>query len=185
MKTRLIPVVTAIALSAGVAGCGGGGGNSNLTPTAVATPTPAPTPAPSPTPSATPTPSPASFSCPLPPRDDCSAPEGPAGVFGCCRQRGDELGEFVYLASRDVQAARPELFDGDRLRNGLQDTELIQQLIVRQLGVRFGLCAKITSDDEIAVKRNNDTSEQYDVFIGDGAALNVYGYILTCKPARF
>lgn len=175
MKKSLTHLLGALVVAGALAGCGGS--NNNLTPTVVATPTPTPTP----TQTATPT----TLSCGLAAMPDCAAPEGPRGVFGCCRQRTDELGEFVELAIRQVQATRPELFDGDRIVNGLRDTELIQQLIVRTLEQRFGLCAKITSDDEIGVKRTNDFSEQYDVIIGDGLAVNLHGYTVTCRPARF
>src|SRR5687768_8235104 len=104
MRTsRLALIAASLAAGAGMLRCGG---ERSTTPTAV---TLAPAPTPTPTPSATPTPSPnaGTQGCRLNPRSECSLPGG----GGCCKQESDRLGEFVELSIRDVQAARPELFD--------------------------------------------------------------------------
>lgn len=175
-KRISVHLLAALALAGTLPGCGG---DEPATPVAAATPAPSPSPTP------TATPSPTTLGCNLAAMPDCSRPEGPRGVFGCCRQDRDQLGEFVELAIRDVQMMNPSLFDGDRLRRPSEFHEVVS-LIARRLETRFGLCARPGGpEDEVAVKRSNDFSEQYDVIIGDGTAVNVHGYTVTCRPARF
>jgi hypothetical protein len=152
--------------------------SKSQSPTAPAPSPVAATPAPSPTPS----PSPTVQGCSLPPMPDCSA----RGAGNCCSQGYDVLGEQVYLSIRRVQEDRPELFDRDFLRRS-GDAELVVELIARELERTHGLCASPGNPifDEVAVKRTNEFSEQFDVIIGDGTAVNLYGYQVTCRPARF
>ena len=154
--------------------CGGGGAAA---PTAVT-----PTPVPAATPTATPSPSPSAGTqgCRLPPQPECSE----HGGGGCCKREFDELGEFVELAIRDVQEQRPELFDGDLIRE-TQNLDMFVELVARRLEQRFGLCAKPGPvDDEVAVKRTNAVSEQFDIIFSN-KRVNVSGYTVTCRPARF
>jgi len=112
---------------------------------------------------------------------DCS----PRGGGGCCKQESDRFGEFVELSIHDVQAQRPELFNGDEILR-LDDNDLVVQLVARRLEQRFGLCAKPGSpvEDELAVKNSNNFSEQFDIIFSNNR-VNVYGYTVTCRPARF
>lgn len=152
----------------------GGSDPAPQAPTAVSTPTPAPSP--------TATPSVVAQTCTLPPMPECSPRGGPS----CCEQGYDVLGEFVVLAIQRVQAERPELFDGNKLRNKNDANEIVE-LIARNLRERHGLCAAAGNpiEDEVAVKRSNDFSEQFDVIIGDGESVNIHGYQVTCRPSRF
>lgn len=168
----LSPVVGAL-----LAWLGGCGGDSPTTPP----PSPPPvatTPSPSPSPSA-----PTTQGCSLPAMPECSPPGG----GGCCKPGADRLGEFVELAIRQVQQDHPEWFDGERIKNPDETADLIVAQVARTLEQRYGLCAKAGSpvDDEVAVKRTNEFSEQYDIIIGDGLAVNHHGYTVTCRPARF
>ena len=151
------------------------GGEKSTAPTAVTPPAPTPTPTP------TPSPSPSALGCRLPPQPECSE----HGGGGCCKRETDELGEFVELAIRDVQAQRPELFDGDEIREE-QNEDMVVELVARRLEQRFGLCAKPGSpvEDEVAVKNSNGFSEQFDI-IFENDRVNIYGYTVTCRPARF
>jgi len=151
-----------------------GGSDAPEAPTAASTPTPAPSP--------TATPSVVAQTCTLPPMPECSPRGGPS----CCEQGYDVFGEFVVLAIQRVQAERPELFDGDRLRNPGDANEIVE-LIAKNLRERHGFCAAAGNpvEDEIALKRTNDFNEQFDVIIGDGVAVNIHGYQVTCNPARF
>ena len=161
--------------AAGMLRCGGEKGTSPTVVTLAPAPTPTPTPTPLPSPSA------GAQGCRLPPQPECSE----HGGGGCCKRETDELGEFVELAIRDVQAQRPELFDGDEIREE-QNEDLVVELVARRLEQRFGLCAKPGSpiEDEIAVKRSNGFSEQFDIIFSNDR-VNVYGYTVTCRPARF
>jgi len=172
--TRTTLIAAALLAATGMLRCGG---QKATAPTTV-TPTPLPTA----TPTATPSPSPSAGAqgCRLPPQPECSE----HGGGGCCKRESDELGEFVELAIRDVQAQRPELFDGDLILE-TQNLDLVVELVARRLEQRFGLCAKPgPPDDEVAVKRSNGFSEQFDI-IFENKRVNVFGYTVTCRPARF
>jgi len=173
-KTAALLVGVGLAFAASLPGCGGG--DKGTSPTVV-TPTPSPTPTPTPTPA----PSPSAQGCRLSAMPECSPPGG----GGCCRQESDRLGEFVELSIRDVQAQRPELFSGDEILR-VEDEDLVVQLVARRLEQRFGLCAKPGSpvEDEVAVKNSNSFSEQFDVVLSNHR-VNVHGYTVTCRPARF
>jgi hypothetical protein len=165
-------------LAAGVALRCGGGGSGSTAPTVV---TLAPAPSPSATPSPAAAPGAGAQGCRLPAQPECSE----HGGGGCCSRTSDELGEYVELAIRDVQAQRPDLFDGDKIKDEY-DELLVVELIAERLETRFGLCAKPASpvEDEIAVKRSNEFSEQFDVILSNHY-VNVWGYTVTCRPARF
>lgn len=174
MRKTSVLVLGVLGLSTGLPGCGS---NKSTTPTVVATPTPSPTPSPSPTP----TPSPSIQSCGLAAQPECSRPGG----GGCCRTESDRLGEFVEMAIRDVQARRPDLFNADEILRE-EDEDLVVSLVARTLEQRFGLCARAGSpiEDEVAVKNSNTFSEQFDIILSNHR-VNIHGYAVTCRPARF
>ena len=172
-KTSVL-ALGAVTFLAGLPGCGN---NKSTSPTVVATATPTPTPSPSPTP----TPSPSLLSCNLAGQPECSL----RGGGGCCRTESDRLGEFVELSIRQVQAQRPELFNADEILRE-QDEDLVVLLVARTLEQRFGVCAKAGSpvEDEVAVKNSNNFSEQFDIILSNHR-VNIHGYTVTCRPARF
>lgn len=167
-------VLGVLVFSPGLPGCGS---NKSTTPTVVATPTPSPTPSPSPTPA----PSPTLQSCRLTAMPECSK----EGGGGCCKRETDALGEAVELSIRDVQALRPDLFNADEVLHQ-EDEDLVVQLVARRLEQRFGYCAKPGSpiEDEVAVKSSNNFSEQFDIILSNHR-VNIHGYTVTCRPARF
>lgn len=113
---------------------------------------------------------------------ECGGPEGPPGVYGCC-QRTDQ-GQFagqVDQAIAQLQAERPDLFNGNRVLN---DAAYVQG-VARILEQRHGLCAKPGEpDDEVAVKANNNYNEQYDILFSNGT-VRTQGIVVSCRPARF
>ena len=107
------------------------------------------------------------------------------GGGGCCKRENDVLGEMVEMAIRDVQRQRPEIFNGDEILNEI-DEEVVVDLVARRLEQRYGLCARPGSpvEDEVAVKSSNSFSEQFDIILSNHR-VNVFGYTVTCRPARF
>lgn len=161
----------------------------SLPPIVATTPTPTPsvgaTPAPQPTaatPAPTPLPTPASgSSCRLAAMRECGGPEGPAGVYGCCRAESGQLfAEVVDQAIAQIQRERPSLFSGNRV---LDDDAYVQG-VARILEQR-GYCARQGGpEDEVGIKSSNSFSEQYDILFGNGT-VRTGGYTVTCRPARF
>lgn len=148
-----------------------------------ATPSPAPTPTPTPSPSPTPTPSPSpGASCRLPAMPECGGPEGPRGVYGCCREEREQVfSEIVERAIDKILVERPELFNGNRPKDGNAYVRGVAEILQRD----FGVCAKQGGpEDEVAVKNSNGFSEQYDILLGSGP-IRRHGYTVTCRPARF
>jgi len=140
-----------------------------------------PTPTPAPTPEPTPTPVP--VGCSVPDNPDCGGPEGPKGVFGCCREEVDVLGYDVEAALAAVQTERPDLFRGGEGR--VSDIAGLTEAVCEILEANFPLCCKPgRPEDEIGVKADNSFSEQYDIVFGSGFLRN-NGYTVTCRPARF
>jgi len=80
---------------------------------------------------------------------------------------------------------RADLFNADEILRE-DDEELVVQLVARRLEQRFGLCAKAGNpvEDEVAVKNSNNFSEQFDILLSNHR-VNVHGYTVTCRPARF
>lgn len=145
---------------------------------ATPTPSPAATPAPTPAPTAPPA---TGSSCALPSMPECGRPEGPAGVFGCCRAETTQVFVgAVDAAIARVRRERPDLVDGDRVR----DEDGFVQAVARALE-QTGLCARQGGPaDEVGVKNSNSFSEQYDIVFGNGTVRSG-GYTVTCRPARF
>jgi hypothetical protein len=112
---------------------------------------------------------------------ECGASEGPAGVFGCCKEeRTQVFADAVENAIDKLLRERPELFNGDRPKD---DNAYIQG--VAAILVRDGYCAKQGGpEDEVAVKNSNGFSEQYDILLSNGR-IRRSGYTVTCRPARF
>jgi hypothetical protein len=124
---------------------------------------------------------PPDLACGVAANPECS----PRGGGGCCRQGVDVYGLDVELAIRQVQRERPNLFNGDRFVS--QDASHQALLAVAGVLAGQGYCVKAGDpvEDEIAIKKTNEFSEQYDLIIGDGVAVNIHGYVVTCRPARF
>jgi hypothetical protein len=139
-----------------------------------------PSPSTSPTPSATPPPS--TQGCRLPSMPECGGPEGPPGVYGCCREESSSLLQGQVDAAIDlVRREQPALVVGDRVPN----EDAFVAAVARMLEQRFGLCATPGGPaDEVGVKNNNNFSEQYDIVFGNGT-VRTGGYAVTCRPARF
>ncbi len=139
---------------------------------------------PTPTPAATTTPPPVlGIACGAAPMSECGGPEGPSGVFGCCRKEGDE-GQWethLWSAIQALQDQQPGLFDGQKIL----DRERFLAEVSRITEQTFGLCVKPgADDDEVGVKAANGSSEQYDIYESHGR-LRYPGYAVTCRPARF
>lgn len=141
-------------------------------------PTPEPTPSPTPTPTPSPTPTPA---CQLPSMPECGGPENPpgSGHWGCCWEgRPSTFQEAVQqsvdyvLLSQGWDPSRP-----------LPDPDLYMSLVVKSLESK-GYCAvRGGPEDEVGVKLNNSTSEQFDILTGAG--LPWVNHTVACIPARF
>jgi len=151
-------------------------------PTVVATPIPTPTPEPTPTP--TPTPAPVAAECQLPPKPDCGA--------SCCSE--SDIGLFddeISQAQSSMPTSRPELFEPDgtirRVVSEQQYTQALAEEIMRlfpELCARGGGRPSSISADEVAVKRNNNKSQNVDVILGSNYSQAIISYY-TCKPASF
>lgn len=113
---------------------------------------------------------------------ECGRPEGPKGVFGCCREESSSVfAARVEEAQEIVRRERPDLLDGSRVRNEDQYV----QAVARALEQRFGLCAKQGGPaDEVGVKNSNSFNEQFDIVYGNGT-VRPAGHTVTCRPARF
>ena len=152
------------------------------TPTPSPRPSPTPTPTPTPSPSPTPTPSPSASGCRLSSMPECGKAEGPKGVYGCCKEERDwEFGEIVEKAIDRIQTERPQLFNGDTVKDQDAYVRGVAEILQRD----FGVCSKQGGpEDEIAVKNSNGFSEQFDILLSNGK-IRRGGYTVTCRPARF
>ncbi|MGE0454851.1 MAG: hypothetical protein AB7O37_09905 [Vicinamibacteria bacterium] len=154
------------------------------TPVPSATPPGSASPSPSAAPSAAPTPAPtpSTQSCRLSSMPECGGPEGPPGVYGCCREESSSLFQGQVDAAIDVvRREQPALVVGDRVPN----EDAFVAAVARTLTQRFGLCATPGGPaDEVGVKSSNNFSEQFDIVFGSGT-VRTGGYTVTCRPARF
>jgi hypothetical protein len=141
-------------------------GKWEFEPCPLPTPTPSPTPAPTPTPVPTPTPTPA-------PVVGCGLPRGTGAGIGCPRESAI-FGDAVATAQEATFALR-EGVEGDRITDSVQ----YHAALVRHLEEK-GYCA-FFDGEEIAVKRSNDFSEQWDMESASGKPIRMYA--ATCKPA--
>lgn len=112
---------------------------------------------------------------------ECGGPEGPAGVFGCCRGEGTQVfADPVEQAIAQIQREQPGLFSGNRVLNANAYVQGVARILEQR-----GLCSRQGGpEDEVAVKSTNNFSEQYDILLSDGFIRNG-GYTVTCRPARF
>jgi hypothetical protein len=158
-----------------------------------ANPTPAPAPPPLPgTPAPDPTPTPA----PPPPSDDlprtvygCGAPDNnpPESSLRCT----DEASAFhaeVATALTAVTDAYPELFDFNSKKcldcYFVKDVDRYVGLVLQELAA-MGLCAH-WDGEEVAVKRTNSFSEQYDIILSNNHMRRGSGsYRGVCSPSWF
>lgn len=152
-------------------------------PSTAPTPSPTPTPTPTPSPTPAPTPTPSASSCRLAAMPDCSAPEGPKGVYGCCTMHvsGDgDFGAIVDRAQDILERDHPELLDRGRVKS----EEAYVEALARQLQT-MGVCAAVGGPgDEVAVKNSNGFNEQFDVVFSNMSPRRS-GYVARCAPARF
>jgi hypothetical protein len=111
-------------------------------------------------------------------------PGPPGPVYGCGLPRGKGLGrdcgrespEFMDAINGAIDKTldeHPEFFDGG-INVGAYVDEVVENLR------RAGFCA-LNDGEEVAVKNNNDFSEQYDIISSGGNILRAY--MATCRPA--
>lgn len=144
-------------------------------PTVVATPTPTPTPTPAPTPTPV-------MTCNVPANDDC-------GRSGCCTQGGTlQFEAEIEAAQAALEHSSPDLFNPNgSLR---VSEEEYTAALAKKITEMTGLCARgggrptSISRDEVAVKRNNNMSQNVDVILGATNTPHIGG-IYTCRPASF
>jgi hypothetical protein len=156
---------------------------SNPTPAPAPTPTPLPgAPAPAPTPEPTPEP---------PPREGngCGVPDNhpPESSLKCTDDPQRFLAE-VETAITAVTDGYPELFDfsSKKCENCyyVKDVDRYVGLVVQELA-GMGLCA-YWDGEEVAVKKNNNFSEQYDIILSSNHIRRGPGsYRGVCEPSWF
>jgi hypothetical protein len=140
------------------------------------------TPAPTPTPAAAPT--------PVVARTACGVGAGTGGSEQSCPRTSAAFLREVDVAINRVVARHPELFDLDRVHGPggffVKDVDEYYRRVVQELGEGAGLCAIVDGGGEIAVKSNNDFSDQYHIMISAGhIRRGVASYRATCSPAWF
>lgn len=150
------------------------------------TPTPAPTPFPPPTPHPIPEPAPTPTTgptCALPPRPECGGPESSPGVWGCCSEHRPSR----YLG--EVQAIVEEVknWPGMLLPSGqVRDEDEFMDAVISRLRTNGYCVARGGPEDEIAVKLEQDWSEQFDVlWSSDNPRRPWANHTVSCIPARF
>lgn len=114
---------------------------------------------------------------------ECGGPEGPDGVFGCCRRADQSESLFagpVDNAIAQIQREQPGLFSGNRVLDANAYVQGVARILERQ-----GFCAvKGGPDDEVGTKNNNGYSEQFDILFSNGT-IRTQGFVVNCRPARF
>ena len=144
-------------------------------PTVVATPTPTPTPTPAPTPTPV-------MTCNVPENGDC-------GNSGCCTRGGTlQFEAEIEAAMTALERSSPHLFESDGSL-AVDEVEYTAAL-AKKITEMTGLCARgggrptTISRDEVAVKRNNNLSQNVDVILGSTNTPAIIG-VYTCRPASF
>jgi hypothetical protein len=144
-------------------------------------PSPTPTPKPTPTPSATPTPA------PPPGGGSCSLPASNPASPRCTDESALMYGAVDNALTRATQS-RPEIFDFNdtkcencyRVKNVDAYVAEVQKHLSAQ-----GICT-LWDGEELAAKRTNDYSEQYDILLASGHMRRGVGsYRGICRPAWF
>lgn len=114
---------------------------------------------------------------------ECGGPEGPEGVYGCCRRA--ETSEALFAGPVDgaiaqIQREQPGLFVGNRVLDHNAYVQGVARILERQ-----GFCARQGGpEDELAIKNNNSYNEQYDILFSNGT-IRTQGFVVNCRPARF
>lgn len=186
-STRLTLACLALPLTIAISSCSDGLDNKLSSPSGGANSgaTPAPTATPAATPTATPTPSPsAAGSCTLPARPDC-------GNSGCCSRGGAEMfGGAINDAQAHLERTRPDIFNSNGSLK-IDEIEYTNLLAKALMTLNPGMCARgggengeSYSKDEVAIKINNDVSQNVDVIIGSSHTPYI-GDRYTCRPASF
>jgi hypothetical protein len=148
----------------------------------------APEPSPTPTPAAVATPTPAPT--PVNARLACGVGRGTGdGLEHNCPRSGESFLREVDQAINRVVSRRPQLFDLDNVRgNGgyfVKNVDEYYREVVQEIG-NGGLCALVDGGGEIAVKGNNNFSDQYHIMISSGyVRRGEASYRATCRPAWF
>jgi hypothetical protein len=131
---------------------------------------------------------PAAFPTAEPPRPEtpgCSLP--PSREVGCDNEEPSFLAE-VDASIEQVAKEHPEYFDLNdrkqenwyRILNGEGFTKAMEESLRKK-----GLCARYDGE-EMAVKRENRLSDQYDIIVAEGYTRRGRGsYRTTCYPAAF
>jgi hypothetical protein len=168
---RVAAPLAAVAVSAALAALVGCDSPARPTTPAV-NPTPAPTPAPTPVP---------------PAMLGCGALPVAAPALSCPRISENYQG-YVTEALARLAAESPELFDfGDRrgaLGYFIKDHPAYYEGVLRQLRA-LGVCA-VFDGEEIAVKTNNEFSDQYKIMTSSGhVQTGPSVYRATCRPPAF
>jgi hypothetical protein len=148
--------------------------------TTAPTPTPAPAPKPSPTPTPKPDdPAPTGGSCSVPPNN----PANPA-----CSMQSSEFITQVDKAITKVTQQHPGWFDlKDKICENcyyVHNPAKYASAVIANLNAA-GLCAQYDGE-ELAVKKSNSFSEQFDILLASGHIRRGSGsYRLTCRPSWF
>ncbi len=171
---KLVRTLSPYLLAVGLAACAD---KEPVVPTVLATPTPTPTPSP------TAVPTPSVKSCTVPENDDCAR-------SGCCRKGGTiEFEDKITEAMAALEKRYPEFFNED----GSLDIEEVEYTaaLATQITEMFGICAKgggarfgSISRDEVAMKIDNDRSQNVDVIRGSDNRPMIIG-VYVCRPASF
>lgn len=174
----------ALPLTFAISSCGDGLQTTTTSgPSGSATATPTPAPTATPTPAATPTPGQAA-SCQLPSRPDC-------GNSGCCSEGGAAMfNGQINDAQADLERTRPDIFNSNGSLK-VDELEYTDLLAAKLMALNPGLCARgggrngeSFSKDEVAIKIDNNVSQNVDVIIGSTHEPYIGGRY-TCRPASF
>jgi hypothetical protein len=161
---------------------------TKATPAPLAIPVIVTTPKPSPTPSATPAPTPSPTPTPsTPPAGTCSLPASNPANPVCTDESARLLGK-VENAITQVTKSRPDIFDLDDKKCEdcyyVKDVDAYLNQVIKQLNAQ-SVCA-VWDGEEMAVKENNNYSEQYDILLASGHIRRGAGsYRGICRPALF
>ena len=150
-------------------------------------PKPAPTPTPAPTPSPGPTPAPSPTAAPPPTGGSCSLPPSNPAIPRCTDESALLYGPVDTALTRVTQE-RPEFFDfGDRKCDNCYFVKNVDGYVAevqKHLSAQ-GVCSYYDGE-ELAVKRTNDYSEQYDILLASGQMRRGVGsYRGVCRPSWF
>ena len=175
-RSRLLPALSgasfALLLAVSSIGCTSSAPTQPDAPPAAAAGTPTPAPEPTATPRIT----------------GCGVGRGPGAGQNCPRTSASFL-DAVDAAINSVGKKQPSLFNfyDQRGRDGwyVNDIDAYYIAVVKELE-EMGYCAMVDHGNEIAVKKNNDLSDQYHIMISDRhVRRGDASYRATCTPAWF